>query len=71
MSNKKKVRKDAIKSDGTVVTIKPDTKSGRASGNRREKLMNENGYKTERIHYDPISPDYQPNSPTYIGPKSK
>ena len=67
----KKVRKDAIKSDGTAVIIKPDTPSGQKSAKTRENLMKKNNYKTETIYYDPKNPAYQPGSPTYIGPKKK
>jgi RHS repeat-associated protein len=63
------VRKDAVREDGTTVIIKPDTKSGRKSADKREKLMQDNGHKTEKIFYDPKDPKYQPNSPTYIGPR--
>ena len=62
------VRKDAVKPDGTVVIIKPDTESGRASADKRVDLMEENGKKTETILYDPTDPKYKPGSPTYIGP---
>lgn len=34
-----KVRKDGVRPDGTAVIIKPDTKSGRKSAEKREKLM--------------------------------
>ena len=63
------VRKDAVMPDGTKVIIKPNTPSGKKSAEKREKLMNENGHKTEKIFYDPKDPKYQPGSPTYIGPK--
>ena len=65
-----KVRKDAVKPDGTSVIIKPDTKSGQKSAAKREKLMEKNGHKTETIKYDPKDPKYQPGSSSYIGPKS-
>jgi RHS repeat-associated protein len=63
------VRKDAVREDGTTVIIKPDTKSGHKSADKREKLMKDNGHKTEKIFYDPKDPKFQPGSPTYIGPK--
>jgi len=64
------VRKDAVKPDGTPVIIKPDTKTGRASADKREKLLNKNEVKTpEKIFYNPNDPKYKPGSPTYIGPK--
>jgi RHS repeat-associated protein len=63
------VRKDAVKPDGTKVIIKPNTASGQKSAEKREKLMKENGHKTEKIFYDPKDPKYQPGSSTYIGPK--
>ncbi len=55
--------------DGTKVIIKPNTPSGQKSAAKREKLMNEDGHKTEKIFYDPKDPKYQPGSSTYIGPK--
>nr|MBB6235388.1 hypothetical protein [Mucilaginibacter sp. FT3.2] len=71
-----KVRKDVVEKDGTPVIIKPDTKSGRKSAEKREELLKKNGYngtdkplpKTDL--YNPNDPVYQPGSPTYIGPKS-
>jgi RHS repeat-associated protein len=64
------IRKDAVKKDGTPVIIKPDTKSGKASAARREKLLDRNGVKKpDKIFYNPKDPKYQPGSPTYIGPK--
>ncbi len=64
------IRKDAVKKDGTPVIIKPDTKTGRASAAKREKLLKDNEVKKpEKILYDPKDPKYQPGSPTYIGPK--
>lgn len=66
-----KVRKDAIKPDGTAVIIKPNTPSGQKSANTRENLMKKNDKKTETILYDPTNPAYQPGSPTYVGPKKK
>ena len=65
----KKVRKDAIKSDGTVVIIKPNTPSGEKSAKLREKLMEKNRFKTEIIKYNPSDPKYRKGSSTYIGPK--
>jgi len=66
------VRKDAIKSDGTLVIIKPNTPSGHKSAVNRENLMKDNGYnQTEKIFYDPKDAKYKPGSPTYIGPKNK
>ncbi len=65
-----KVRKDAVKPDGTAVIIKPDTPTGRKSAAKREKLMEKNEVKTETKLYDPKDPKYQPGSPTYIGPKN-
>jgi hypothetical protein len=67
----KTVRKDAVKSDGTTVIIKPNTTSGQKSAAKREKLMQDNGHKTEKVFYDPKDPKYQPSSLTYIGPKMK
>ena len=69
MPSGKVVRKDAVKNDGTVVIIKPDTPSGHKSASQREKLMKNNGYKTETIYYNPKDPKYTPDSPSYIGPK--
>lgn len=65
----KSVRKDAVLCDGTCVIIKPDTKSGRYSAKKRNKLMQDNDYKTKVILYDPKNPAYEKGSPTYIGPK--
>ncbi|WP_158238002.1 RHS repeat domain-containing protein [Emticicia sp. TH156] len=65
------VRKDAVKPDGTAFIIKPNTKSGQKSAAKREKLMRDNGHKTEKAFYDPKDPKYQPSSPTYIGPKKQ
>ncbi|MBQ9215246.1 MAG: hypothetical protein IJ159_00635 [Prevotella sp.] len=66
------VRKDAIMPDGTPVIIKPNTQSGIKSANKREKLLNENGYKkTITLYYDPQNPAFQKSSPTYIGPNKK
>lgn len=65
------VRKDAVKSNGTAVIIKPNTPSGQKSAKARENLMQKNGHKTETIFYDPKNPAYQKGSPTYIGPKKK
>lgn len=66
-----KVRKDAVREDGTAVIIKPNTESGKRSAKKREELMKKNGVPTETIYYNPYSPSYQPTSPTYIGPKKK
>ena len=63
------VRKDAVKPDGTVVIIKPDTPSGRSSVAKRKQLMENNGYQTESIFYDPTDSRWLPGSPTYIGPQ--
>lgn len=68
LSTGRNVRKDAVKGD-EVVIIKPDTPSGRAAGEKRAKLMEDDGYTTREIYYDPNNPAYQPGSPTYIGPK--
>ena len=65
------VRKDAVSPDGTKVIIKPNTTSGQKSAKARENLMQKNGHKTEIILYNPKNPKYQPDSPTYIGPKKK
>jgi RHS repeat-associated protein len=67
---KRNVRKDAVKGD-EVVIIKPDTPSGQASAQKREKLMKDEGHDTRVILYDPTDPAYQPGSPTFIGPKPK
>jgi len=69
LENGKTVRKDAVMPDGKKVIIKPNTPSGQRSAAKREKLMKENGHKTETILYDPKDPKYQPGSSTYIGPK--
>ena len=66
-----KVRKDAVKPDGTAVIIKPNNTSGQKSAKTRENLMQKNGHKTETILYDPKNPAYQKGSPTYKGPKKK
>ena len=71
LNNDIKVRKDAIKKDGTAVIIKPDTPSGHKSAAKRDKLMKDKKYKTEIIYYDPKDPKYNPDSPTYMGPKKK
>lgn len=71
LNNGKTVRKDAVKPDGTKVIIKPNTSSGQKSAAKREKLMKDNGHKTEKVFYDPKDPKYKPDSPTYIGPKKK
>jgi hypothetical protein len=59
----------AVLPDGTVVIIKPQTPSSVKSALKREKLMQDNGFKTEIKYYDPKDPKYLPGSPTYIGPK--
>jgi RHS repeat-associated protein len=64
-----KVRKDAVLPDGTAVIIKPDSKTGKKSAEKREKLLEKNDIPTQTIFYDPLNPAYQPNSPSYIGPK--
>ncbi len=71
LNDKTVVRKDFVKPDGTCVIIKPDTPSGHRSAQRRERLMEKNGKKTETIYYDPNDKKYQEGSPTYIGPKNK
>ncbi len=72
------VRKDAAESAladqppeamGMVVIIKPDTASGRRAAAKREALMQDEGYDTATILYDPDDPRYQPGSATYIGPQ--
>ena len=66
---KQNVRKDAVMPDGTVVIIKPDTPSGHKAAVKREIMMNDKGYKTQTIFYDPTDSRWLPDSPTYIGPK--
>ena len=66
-----KVRKDAVRPDGTAVIIKPNTPSGKKSAEKREELMKKNNHKTEVKLYDPKNPAYLPGSPSYIGPKKK
>ena len=66
-----KVRKDAVKEDGTVVIIKPNTTSGQKSAHNREQLMKRNGYNTETMYYNPNDPKYKPGSSSYVGPKKK
>ena len=63
------VRKDILYPDKTVGIIKPDTPSGHRSAAKREKLMQDNGFQTNTIFYNPTDPAYRPGSPTYIGPK--
>ena len=70
-SDSPRVRKDFVKPDGTCVIIKPDTPSGHAAAAQREKLMQDNKFKTQTIYYNPSNPAYQPGSPTYIGPAIK
>lgn len=66
------VRKDGVDADGTIVIIKPDTKSGRSSAKKREELFDKNEETNHRtILYDPANPDYLPGSDKYIGPKKK
>ena len=69
--NNKVVRKDFVRPDGTKGIIKPNTPSGQKSAIAREKLMQQNGHKTETILYNPKDPKYLPGSPSYIGPKNK
>lgn len=71
LSPNKRVRKDAIKEDGTVVIIKPDTPSGHKRAKSRERLMQKHGYNTETIYYNPDDPKFQPGSSSYIGPKQR
>lgn len=71
LNNGQNVRKDAVK-DNEAVIIKPDTESGRASADKREKLMKEQSNLEPRtILYDPKDPKFQPGSSTFIGPKPK
>ncbi|MEN5056465.1 hypothetical protein [Sphingobacterium kitahiroshimense] len=66
------VRKDGVDADGTLVIIKPDTKSGRDSAKKREELLDKNNKTKHRtILYDPANPDYKEGSDKYIGPKKK
>ena len=65
------VRKDARKSNGKFVIIKPDTKSGHDAARRRENLMKKNGFEVEKMYYDPDNNAFKKGSPTYIGPKNK
>ena len=51
-----KVRKDAQMPDGTFVIIKPDTPSGHIAATKREKMVQDSGYKTKIIYYDPSNP---------------
>ena len=69
LDKKKTVRKDILKPTGTVGIIKPDTPSGHKSAERRVRLMNRCGYKTETFYYDPSDSRWLPNSSSYIGPK--
>jgi len=71
LNNGATVRKDGVKADGTFAIIKPDTPSGIKSAAKRESLMNDNGYKTETIFYNPNDTNYLPSSSTFIGPKNK
>ncbi len=66
------VRKDAVKEDGTPVIIKPDTKTGKASAEKRKDLLIKNDVKTpDIILYNPNDLKYKPGSPSYIGPKNR
>ncbi|WP_286776783.1 hypothetical protein [Sphingobacterium sp. UBA2074] len=48
------VRKGGIDADGTLVIIKPDTESGRASAKKREDLLDKNNQTKHRtILYHP------------------
>lgn len=79
LDNGATVRKDGLipqknpaeNDKGTAIIIKPNTPSGHRMGEKREKLMQDNGYKTESIYYNPKDPAYKPGSPTYIGPQNK
>ena len=65
-----RVRKDVVFADKkTVIIIKPNTKSGQKAAQKRFDLMKENGYKPQKVFYNPNDPKYLPGSPTYIGPK--
>lgn len=66
-----KVRKDAQMPDGTFVIIKPDTPSGHIATAKREKMVQDSGYKTKIIYYDPSNPAYRPGSSSYIGPQKR
>ena len=66
-----KVRKDAQMPDGTFVIIKPDTPSGHIAAAKREKMVQDSGYKTKKIFYDPSNPAYRPGSSLYIGPQKR
>jgi hypothetical protein len=54
-----------------VVIIKPDTPAGKVAAEAREKLMQNSGYDTKTILYDPKNPAYQKGSGTYIGGGNK
>jgi hypothetical protein len=71
LPNGKVVRKDGVsrKNPNKVRIIKPDTPSGRRSAQKRKELMEKYGYETQIDYYDPTDPKFQPDSPTYIGPK--
>ena len=72
-NSSKRIRKDAIMPDGTMVIIKPDTPTGHTAAERRIKLLKENfeNPKFSTIFYDPTDIKYLPGSPTYIGPLKK
>ena len=71
MNNGQKVRKDVVGADGkTVYIIKPNTKSGQKAAQKRANLMEANGYKPQKVFYDPADPRWLPGSSTYIGPKN-
>jgi RHS repeat-associated protein len=70
LGKNQKVRKDVVLADGkTVIIIKPNTKSGQKAAQKRFDLMKKNGYKPQKVFYNPNDPKYLPGSPTYIGPK--
>ncbi|MBR5988491.1 MAG: hypothetical protein IK003_03045 [Prevotella sp.] len=70
LASGQRVRKDVVSADGkTVYIIKPNTKSGQRSAQKRANLMKKNGYKPEKVFYNPSDPKYLPGSSTYIGPK--
>ena len=72
LTKNQKVRKDVVLADGkTVIIIKPNTKSGQKAAQKRANLMEANGYKPQKVFYDPNDPKYLPGSPTYIGPPKK
>ena len=72
LGKNQKVRKDVVLADGkTVIIIKPNTKSGQKAAQKRFDLMKKNGYKPQKVFYNPNDPKYLPGSPTYIGPQKK